>query len=105
MKPNESTKGKGEVENETPDTEMNETEATGNQAGVSIPEQFQKNVHNVMQQATTKHHIEHVRNSVNEREEELAAEQKKGSKVKTNSSPYQPLKFSTEDGPTDLSEP
>ena len=43
--------------------------------GVTIPEEFQKHVHGVMQKATTKHHVAHIRSKLNEKEDEIRAKE------------------------------
>ena len=39
--------------------------------GVSVPEDFQKAVHAVMTKATSKHHVSHVRDMVNAKEDAM----------------------------------
>jgi hypothetical protein len=68
-------------EQEPPD-DVKEEASTQSSEGVSVPEDFQKEVHGVMQKATSKHHIEHVRSKVNERDDELRNEAMKKQKGK-----------------------
>lgn len=52
------------------------------QTGVVIPEEFQQAVHGVLKQATTKHHLNHIRDRVYAKEDEMrkSEEAKKTSK-------------------------
>ncbi len=53
--------------------------------GITIPEEFQQEVHGLMKKATSKHHLSHIRDRVYAKEDEMRqAEQKKdkGSKSK-----------------------
>lgn len=59
-----------------------------------IPEEFQRQVHSMLHKAP-KHHLEHIRNRLNAREDEMRKEEmdKKSSKT--------PAKFTMEDAPID----
>jgi hypothetical protein len=55
--------------------------------GVVIPEEFQQAVHGVLKKATTKHHLNHIRDRVYAKEDEMrkseeAKKSKNGSKGK-----------------------
>jgi hypothetical protein len=54
------------------------------QTGVVIPEEFQQAVHGVLKKATTKHHLNHIRDRVYAKEDEMRkaeeAKKSKGSK-------------------------
>ena len=52
------------------------------QTGVVIPEEFQQAVHGVLKQATTKHHLNHIRDRVYAKEDEMrkSEEAKKSAK-------------------------
>jgi hypothetical protein len=52
------------------------------QTGVVIPEEFQQAVHGVLKKATTKHHLNHIRDRVYAKEDEMrkAEESKKSAK-------------------------
>ena len=43
----------------------------GVEGGVTVPEEFQKDTHALMQKATTKHHLNHIRDRVNEKDNEM----------------------------------
>ena len=43
----------------------------GSKEGVVIPEDFQQAVHGIVKQATTKHHLSHIRDRVNAKEDEI----------------------------------
>jgi len=58
--------------------------------GVSIPEDFQKQVHGVMSKCTNCHHIDHVRSKLNEKEKEMRDKEMKGKRKS----------FSMDDAPT-----
>ena len=67
---------------ESPAEEKKEQKAGKGDAGdgVTVPEEFQKQVHHVMKAATTKHHIRHVRDRVSAREDEMMKEEQKTEK-------------------------
>src|SRR5271154_1651528 len=47
-----------------------EKKAEGNSDGVLVPEDFQRQTSSLMQAASTKHHVAHVRHQLGEKEEE-----------------------------------
>ena len=70
-----------------------------NDKGVVIPEEFQQAVHGVLKQATTKHHLNHIRDRVYAKEDEMRKEeqaaQEKGKK------PNAKIQFTTDGGPVE----
>jgi uncharacterized phage infection (PIP) family protein YhgE len=52
----------------------------GYDAGVVIPEDFQKDVHAVLQKASTKHHLSHIRDRVYAKEDEMRKAEMKSKK-------------------------
>ena len=63
--------------------QMQDSAPGANDKGVDVPEEFQKQVHALTSKAT-KAHLGHMRNKINEREDEMRAEEmaSKGNKGK-----------------------
>lgn len=59
------------VKNQVMTDEDGADDNSGDESGVVIPEQFQKDTHALMKSATTKHHVSHIRSRLNEREDEM----------------------------------
>ena len=76
--------------------EGNSYESEDSNAGVTIPEEFQQATHKLVQSASNKHQLNHVRDKVNSRsdemqQEEMAKSSKKGGpKVKSFNSEMMP---------------
>lgn len=51
---------------------------TKSMEGVDVPEDFQKEVHGMMKKVTTKHHMNHVRSKLNDKESEMQKAEKEG---------------------------
>jgi hypothetical protein len=72
---------------------------SGETAGVTVPEEFQKQVHSLVKGAN-KHHLSHMRDRINMREDELREQEmkkKSGSQLSQSS----PAAFSAEEMPAD----
>jgi len=96
MPSDEEIANEANEEGETPAHEKEEYNENGD-SGVVIPEDFQKKVHELMEQAKDKHHLSHIREMVYAKEDALReAEMAKKGKGKKNKSPEV---YSTEDMP------
>lgn len=79
MNPKQKNEEKGgdlpsNMESSTSTDKAEEQESSDESAaeeGVTVPEEYQKKVHAVVEEATTKHHLEHIRGRVYAKEDEL----------------------------------
>lgn len=62
--------------------EMGESPEEEASEGVTVPEEFQQATHELLSKAKDKHHLNHVRDRVYQKEDEMRKEETKGSKGK-----------------------
>ena len=75
-----------------PEQEPSDTEGN-NPKGVLVPEDFQQATSNLMKQASTKHHVNHVQSQIDEKRTAMRDAEDKQNKSKI------PESFSMDDGP------